>query len=458
MRGGERVAALLALTLAGGCANYDERLAEAHGAYYSQNVQGAVTLLESQVAGAEGDNDELILKLEYGLALQTAGRAEESARVFSEVDDSLEVLDYTTGGIEKIAEVAFAPEAAIYRASPPERVMLNTQNMINFLLMGDAQGASVEARRLRNLVTMDDVDEDERFANSFAWALAGFALERAGDSAEAEGARRESGATTFDDRELTEGQQLAEGEAAATILILGQLGQTPIRRESSYYFPVGSTIHRLNLPTMVARPSMFSGMNLELDGAALGDMDVLFSYGAHVRARYDQELPSLLAAAFVQAVGRALVAEAAAKAASEAYESSQTDSDSSASEQAEAELAGNILGFFVGLFTNWTLSEVAGCDTRCWSLLPERLGAKRLNVAPGEHRLVVNMHGANTRRLTFDVELGPGELHVINIVSDTFGFYTPPPDPNSRDMANTNEADQALRMLEQAGFLAAQFN
>ena len=292
-----RIALLAACVWLTSCANYDERLAVAHKQFYSQDVGGAVDTLRAQLEESRGDTDELLLSLELGMALQASEQYEASSELFERVDDELEVLDYTTAGYEKVAEFAFAPEAAKWRASPPERVMLNTQNMINYLARGEIGGAEVEARRMRNLVTMDDVSEEDRYANQFAWALAGFSLDRSGDWQEAAGAEREAGETSLVQTDAAQGQQFVEGEEPATLLVVAQLGQAPIRRQTQYAFPVGTTIHRLNLPHLVRRESVFSKLEVELDGVDQGAVPVLFDYGEHVAQRYDDELPTLLAAA-----------------------------------------------------------------------------------------------------------------------------------------------------------------
>ncbi|GJM23348.1 MAG: hypothetical protein DHS20C15_32630 [Planctomycetota bacterium] len=429
------------------CANYDERLAVAHKQFYSQNVAGAVTTLEGLIAEAEGDNDEQLLRLELGIALQAAERYEESSAAFERVDDSLEVLDYTSAGYEEVAEFAFAPEAAKWRASPPERVMLNTQNMINYLARGEVGGAEIEARRMRNLVTMEDVSEDERFANTFAWALAGFSLELSGDFGEATGAQREAGDTSLNEHEPAAGQQFVEGEEPAMVVVIAQLGQAPIRRETQYVFPAGSTIHRLNVPHLVQRAALYDAVSVELDGVDQGKVPMLFDYGEHVAQRYDQELPTLLAAALFQAVGRALVAEGVAKAARESVKAS---SDSK-NDQEYAALA----GFFAGLITNWGLSELAGSDTRCWSLLPNSLGALRLNVPRGEHSLALQLTGRSQRLIRRTVDVQPGELVVINLVGEIYGTYAPTLGPGELPLAGNSAAvADTLEIVQQASWWA----
>ena len=175
------------------------------------------------------------------------------------------------------------------------------------------------------------------------------------------------------------------------MLVIGQLGQTPIRREATYFFPVKNTVHRLNLPAVVERSSVYDRLAVTLDDVDQGMAEVLFDYGAHVRARYDQELPTLLAAAAVQAIGRAVISEAVAEGTETAYESSNQGDDS-------AEAIADLIGFFAGLLTNWMLSEAAGCDTRGWTLLPDKLAVARLNVAPGAHELRLELQGRGVAR------------------------------------------------------------
>lgn len=434
--------ALAALLLLGGltaCATYDERIETAHRAYYGGDLDGAIEILRETVAEDDADRD--VAELELAAVLQTAGRYLESTVLLEEADWQYEVRDYTSMPLRDMATYVLGGEIRDYMASPPERVLVNTLNMLNYLGLGDPQEAAVEARRLSVLLDRTDVPEDELYANRFAWSLAGLTFEMARDHQEAAEAWRTAEDSPLADRSLSAGQ-LQPGQRPGTVLVVVQRGKVPVRRESVYYFPFGGSVHSLRVPQLVSRGSPFRLATVSVDGQPLGAVPMLFDLGAHVRLRFQRELPRLLAAAMSQAIPRAVLTETLRKSAVEA-----------ADDDHKALVEG--LAFIASFLLDVGLASVTTTDTRCWSMLPAAFHARRLNLPPGPHTVTVRLQGSRALSLPFQVDVSPGRLTYLNVTTAIHEGFQELPPARSRDLTDRPEAFKALELLEAASWWRA---
>lgn len=120
-----------------------------------------------------------LLLLERATLLHAAGQYELSARDFQLADASLELLDLGNSTAQDLAEYLFSDARANYRTPPYEKLMLNTLNQLNYLAMGDLEGARVEARRIGVLQRHFSTD-DSRATIALGAYLAGFTFEKSG--------------------------------------------------------------------------------------------------------------------------------------------------------------------------------------------------------------------------------------------------------------------------------------
>jgi len=389
------------------CANYAERLEPTHASYYSGQLNLAEASLRDLIEDADRD-DQPLLKLELASVLQARGNYAGAAALLIASDSWFEVLDYTNSSVDDIAGFAFSVEG-VYRVSPPERVMINTQNMINHLAMKDTEGAAVEARRLSALLDRDDIADDELFANSLAWGLAGLAMEANGRVGEAGDFYNQLGA----------GHPLAPPAAGTepgmgTIVVVGQLGRAPRRREASFLVRIDGCSQQLNLPVLQERIGGPTGARVSVDGVDRGPVPEVFDLGHHLLQRYDDEFPRLLAAAMAQAVTRSAISEIAGNALAKSVTDDEDDSEA--------------LEGFLGCLIQLIFANSLTADVRCWSLLPGRYHAKRLSVAAGSHIVKFVPTGGGVAQ-SFPVSVGAGEIVLVNLVSGPGeGYrYQPPP-------------------------------
>jgi hypothetical protein len=429
-----RSVVLLAAVLTTACATYDQRLEDVHRAYYDGRPGDAVGLVESELEGGlfDSENDHDLLRLEMASALMAAERYAEAADVLTQVDDALEVLDYTSDTIEEVGAFIASGEAQTYRCSPPEKLLINTQGMITRLAAGDLSGAQVEAGRAGVLLAQSDVPEEDRYGNRLVHALGGFCYEMGGRQQEADDFQRE-----VDDNPLLRSDDAPPAGEGGTILVLVQLGKAPIRRELTAGVMVDGVLHQLRVPVLADRDGAFNSASVVLDGAAQGRMPVLLDLGAQLDRRYEDELPVMLAAAATQAVARGLVSEAV-------NDSLQSDDD---------EVADDIFAFLASAAAEFALAEIQQADTRCWNLLPDSFAVMRLDVLPGRHQLSVELTGTRTLSLPFEVDVPVGGYDMVHVVSDTHGSYTPPRPLGEEDLSTSPAAIQAIGIISEASVI-----
>ncbi len=149
---------LIAALLLVGCATYTDEIRSAQSDLVSGRLETAVDLVNELLdvkSSAELPADlranRVLLMLERATLLQAQEEYRLSSRDMSLVDERMEWLDIEQDGALDIARYLYSDDAVPYRAPPYERLLLNSLNMLNFLALGDLEGAQVEARRLQVL-------------------------------------------------------------------------------------------------------------------------------------------------------------------------------------------------------------------------------------------------------------------------------------------------------------------
>ncbi len=133
-----------ALTLSG-CATYQMKVHGARESLKFGDTVKAVADLE-EPANEEG-RDQLVYLLDYATTLQKAGRYKESAQAFSRAEKIADIQDYHS--LSKVASsLVLSEEMVQYKGDDYEKVLINAVNAVNYLEMGNLDGALVEVRRL----------------------------------------------------------------------------------------------------------------------------------------------------------------------------------------------------------------------------------------------------------------------------------------------------------------------
>ena len=382
----------------------------------------------------EKEADTPLLLLERATILQAMGNFKQSARDFQLADKWLDVLDLTSDTLGSISKYLFSDDAKIYKSPPHEKLLLNTLNMVNYLAMGDASGAKVEARRLViNQKYLDGEGEAERGMLALSSYLAGYAFEVAGegqaamrhygDAVAAGGvptlktAVRElnaySGAT--DERvKAFYGEAQVDKRGTADVLVVMQTGMAPYK--IPHRVPVAQALiissrggHRRNslsakqrarantiaakgLVTWVNYPSLqrvqgertISGV--AIDGQSI-NAEVALDVEERVIEQFEQVQPSLVAAALTRVIARA--------AAGAITEGAARSSNSK----------GGAIAMLAGLLVQGAMVAADTPDTRAWVTLPGRISVARTRVPPGAHTITVRLGGVE-RSATIDAKAG----------------------------------------------------
>ncbi|KHD88471.1 MAG: hypothetical protein OM95_08110 [Bdellovibrio sp. ArHS] len=159
------VGLFLALYLTG-CATYQNKVQEARAALSRRDYDKALADLKPL---AESPNDDqLVYLLDYGVALQVAGRLKESNQIFLQADRLSELVDYQS--VSRIAgSLALNEEMVQYKGDTFEKIFINAYLAMNFLELNQLDDALVEARRINEKYLKYRADEKKAFElNSFS--------------------------------------------------------------------------------------------------------------------------------------------------------------------------------------------------------------------------------------------------------------------------------------------------
>ena len=143
---------LACLCILSGCSTFTHYPGQAEGIlsnFEAGNFEKAYALTEKH---AEGGLDQLVYLLEGGMILHTGGEPDRSNAVFEvaeEVireDEEKAVLSLSQGTAQ-LGSLLVNEKTLPYQGEPFEKVFVNTYKALNYLLLGDPEGARVEIRR-----------------------------------------------------------------------------------------------------------------------------------------------------------------------------------------------------------------------------------------------------------------------------------------------------------------------
>jgi hypothetical protein len=182
----------VAVAAAGSCATYSDKTEEARRALRRGDYAESLALWNKllKVRSSEKLPDDWkkntpLVVLERATVLMALGEHELSARDYQAADKELELLDIARDGAGKIGKYIYSDSAPKYKTSPTEKLSLNAMNMCNYLVLGDLNGAKIEAKRftvMRNYFRDHDPEHEH---GAFGSYLAGFVYEKLGQPDEA---------------------------------------------------------------------------------------------------------------------------------------------------------------------------------------------------------------------------------------------------------------------------------
>lgn len=404
-------------------------------------VNDALEVVKAEDVPKDPGPDTPLLLLERGTILQALGRNDLSARDFQLADKNLDVLDLTGDTTGEISKYLFSDDATVYKSPPYEKLLLNTVNMINFLVMGDISGAKVEARRMTiNRKYLETEAGEAQSMLAFGSYLSGFAFEMAGDSGPAmrhygdahdaggqpglqAAVSRLAARTGAGDKRLkdwtTDPAPLPKGdEKQGELLVIVQTGMAPHRQ--SERLPIGAAVVAASNPGRGARLSrsdraraqtfaakgvlkwvQYPRLERSVAGAARIDVgvggqtwttDSALDVEGRTIDHYEAHKGTLIAASITRLLTRAVAGEVTGAVARGAS-------------------GDNVIGLLAGLAVEGAMTAADTPDTRSWVTLPARFSIARGRLPAGEHTITVRYRGQQRSRT---VKLSPGGWAVVN--------------------------------------------
>jgi hypothetical protein len=159
----------LSFTIAS-CATYQSKLSGPRRLLKNGQVSEAIEELKT-LAEVVSD-DQLVYLLEYGTALQIAGRYKESNAAFLAADKLADINDFHS--VTNLTAATLGSETMVqYKGESYEKVLINAMLAINYLMLDQPDEALVEARRLNEKLTKMRLDGRKPYElNPFAKYLA----------------------------------------------------------------------------------------------------------------------------------------------------------------------------------------------------------------------------------------------------------------------------------------------
>ncbi len=414
------------LMLLMGCASHSDHTRAIRSALDVNQPQLALEIVNDRLdvdenadLPTEVEDDTVLFILDRASILQQVGEYALSSRDLEHADKQVEVLDFSGSTLDDIGRYMFSDDSGPYRAPAYEKLMINTLNMLSYLVRGDLSNARVEARRFS--VMNDFVSTEDNASRTMAAPgayLAGFVFEKSGNTDEAlryydealelsshpslaEPIARLLGRGGYTSPRLQAAAQactLPEGDGgdAGEVLFVINYGRVPAKIAKRV--PIGLALtmaadsispndraqaNRLaaqGAVTWVNYPELGPTIRPWTNAAATLDqttvtLDPAFHVEEETRHAWDDIKGAVIASAVTRMVTR-LVAGAATR---EATRSKKAGAD--------------ILSTLFSLGTQVAMTAADTPDTRSWATLPARIAFARMRIAPGEHQITLSASG-----------------------------------------------------------------
>lgn len=396
------------LSLTSCASGYQAKVRPIHQAYQRGNYDKALLQIDQL---KPSPRDRLLYLLDKGMVLQAAGRYEESNKVLTEAEDLSELLSIKSVSRETAATF-WSEEAREYPGDPHERVMIPVVRMLNYLLLGNWDGALVELRRTLHLfekVYGGIQNSDNGFVlylSSIIWEAAGHLNDALIDLNRMNAGKSSAPYYAKDIKFLSQRLGLAAPlppadhpswtttaryrEERGQLVVVAPLGQAPIFRSESVstgYFTVAMPVLKVSTPRI-------SYATVSVDGEPRGRTYPFYRTVEEslkaLRDRRKQSFKRKMAKVTVQtglyAVSQKLL-----------------DDDST---------GGQVAGLGLGLLS-LSMSAAEKADERSWITLPAEWHLARFYLSEGEHEVVVSPAGGSLPDLTRTVKISREKPTVI---------------------------------------------
>lgn len=433
-----------ALCVTTGCAGHAARTVEARRALDRHDAKTALALYNKELQVSSGselpkkvDGDNALLLLDRATISQEARQYQDSSRDLEIADKQVEMLDFTRSTAHEIGRYLFSDDTGPYKARPFEKLLVNTMNMVNYLALGNAAGAKVEARRLavmQKYLSQSEHDPAAELLGPGSY-LAGFVFERMGDFDEAvryydealkatpyvsleEPLRRLSEYSSYSSPRIKsifeKGKKQPLEPDSAELLVVINYGRVPALTAvrlpiglalsaAAYHLDPGQQqaarrlagqglVSWVNYPALEPARRSYGLPSVLVDGHGTS-IDTVTHVDELVRGAYEKAKGPVIASAITRLIARGATGAGVGVAAGKASGS-------------------GAVGMLLSLATQATLTAVDTPDTRSWATLPARIAIARLRLPPGKHTVKVVAQGV-VREETVDI--AKGGFAVVNL-------------------------------------------
>jgi hypothetical protein len=431
------------------CAGHSDRTREIRTALDTMQPKRALALVNEELEVDRADDvpkevsgDNALLILDRAMILQQLDSLKLSSRDLELADKQIELLDLSRNAVDDLGKYLFSDESGPYRAPAYEKLMINSMNMLNYLVRRDLNGARIEARRLSVMQKFIHEHEDPALSMMAPGSyLAGFTFEKSGRPQEAlryydealkfgeyrtlaEPVRRLAAQSSYRSpriRKLLGDQDplraaKAEGTPTETasqdgdLLVVVSFGRVPAKVAKR--IPIGLALTYASgfiSPTDHGRANALAAQGLvtwvnypELGRArgqydqpqfALGSrwmpLEGILAVDAEAKRAWEDAKGAVVASAITRMIARIVAGEAARRA-----------------------TGGGLTGLLVSLGTQATLTAVDTPDTRSWATLPARIAFGRMRVPAGTHWVTLGARGVRKQQR---LAMSPGGWAVLHL-------------------------------------------
>jgi hypothetical protein len=416
--GSRKLLALVVLALLTGCSTYADRARIVRTSFYANSLAAAETEVDKGLKKTKGDED--VLKLEKAMVLLARGDAKNSEQLLREVRDNFDYLEQ-----KSLAEGALSfltdDNAKSYAGEDYERVLIRNLLALTNLMRdgGDAEAYSLQAAEKQQQIIQAAVQEDGTNPKANYQQVALGPYIRA--------ALREETHHDYDDvqrsremvvnwvPEFSQGrsdlQRAVHGAHSqpghGVLYVFALVGRGPYKEEveempSTVALLIADrilsaagkqtlppTIAPIKVPKVVPQVNLIRSVNVSVIGHQGGQTETITDIGRMACEQYEAVYPSIVAKAVVRRVlKKGIIYTAKEVAGVEKYSWQGLVLDA----------AGVV----------WEATENA--DTRCWSLLPDKIQVLRIELPAGDHEVglqPVGRHdsligGVTTKRVRID--------------------------------------------------------
>ncbi len=356
-----------------GCATYSAGFAKVEKATANRDLDGAIKLLDDlKLTGA----DETLHYLNKGTLLRLQGKYQDSNKYLDQAKRLMEALN-AISVVEQAGSVIVNDGTKAYEGLPSEQLMVYSFEALNYLQMGDVDGAAVEARQfdIKQGLIAKKYPDTKYLSGAFVRYLNAMIYEAAGerDSARIEMQKAVDGyraqnsgfpvpqALSADLERLSSRNSASASQksntAEVTFILHNGLGpsldENNIRVANPFPGNNGPFMFSLAVPKYVKRSLPVSKVVLS-SGSSSTTSEVVEDINDIGEKSFNDRLPTIIARGLARMAVKNIAAQAAKK------------------------QAGNNPLFNLAADIGTNLSERA--DTRTWSLIPGNILMARLSL------------------------------------------------------------------------------